>query len=66
MTTGLTKRATCPDCKNFSLQRGRDSYGCFVCGAKWVVNWRKDRRVKRTIVSRFAAGQPTSTAPKAA
>jgi hypothetical protein len=50
----LTKRATCPDCNNFSLQRGRDSYGCFVCGAKWVVNWRKDRRVKRTIVSRFA------------
>jgi hypothetical protein len=50
----LTKRATCPDCNNFSLQRGRDSYGCFACGAKWVVNWRKDRRVKRTIVSRFA------------
>jgi len=49
----LTKRATCPDCNNFSLQRGRDSYGCFACGAKWVVNWRKDRRVKRTIVSRF-------------
>lgn len=51
----LTKRATCPDCNNFSLQRGRDSYGCFVCGAKWVVNWRKDRRVKRTIVSRFVS-----------
>jgi hypothetical protein len=25
----LTKRATCPDCQNFSLQKGRDQYGCF-------------------------------------
>jgi hypothetical protein len=58
----LTKRATCPDCDNFSLQRGRDSYGCFACGAKWVVNWRKDRRVKRTIVSRFT---PMSEAARA-
>ena len=58
----LTKRATCPDCNNFSLQRGRDSYGCFACGAKWVVNWRKDRRVKRTIVSRFAGIASTGQA----
>jgi len=56
----LTKRATCPDCNNFSLQRGRDSYGCFACGAKWVVNWRKDRRVKRTITSRFAGLSSTT------
>lgn len=49
----LTKRATCPDCNNFSLQRGRDAYGCFICGARWQVNWRKDRRVRRTITSRF-------------
>ncbi len=49
----LTKRATCPDCGNFSLQSGRDNYRCFACGAEWIVNWRLDRRVKRTIVSRF-------------
>jgi hypothetical protein len=49
----LTKRATCPDCNNFSLQPARDSYRCFACGTSWQVNWRKDRRVKRTIVSRF-------------
>lgn len=61
--TWLTKRATCPDCNNFSLQRGRDSYGCFVCGAKWVVNWRKDRRVKRTIISRFTGSAAVPTAP---
>ena len=54
----LTKRSTCPDCNNFSLQRGRDSYGCFACGAKWTVNWRKDRRVKRTVTSRFEPIQP--------
>ncbi len=52
--TWLTKRATCPDCSNFSLQRGRDSYGCFACGAKWQVNWRKDRQVRRTVISRFS------------
>ncbi|HVE80995.1 MAG TPA: hypothetical protein VNA68_02560 [Candidatus Dormibacteraeota bacterium] len=51
--TWLSRRATCPDCKNFSLQKGRDSYGCFVCGSEWTVNWRKDRRVKRTITYRY-------------
>ena len=54
----LTKRATCPDCGNFSLQRGRDSYSCFACGAQWEVNWRKDRRVKRTVISRMAHRHP--------
>lgn len=49
----LTKRATCPDCTNFSLQKGRDLYGCFACGSIWNVNWRKDRRVKRTVVERY-------------
>lgn len=49
----LTKRATCPDCSNFSLQRGRDEYSCFGCGAVWQVNWRKDRRVTRKVVERY-------------
>lgn len=49
----LTKRSTCPDCDNFSLQSGRDRYHCFACGTEWLVNWRKDRRVTRTVVSRF-------------
>jgi len=48
----LSKRATCPDCRNFSLQKGRDQYQCFACGASWQVNWRKDRRVKRTAIDR--------------
>lgn len=50
----LTKRATCPDCENFSLQKGRDLYGCFACGSIWNVNWRKDRRVMRTVVERYS------------
>ncbi len=49
----LSKRATCPDCANFSLQKDRDFYGCFACGSSWEVNWRKDRRVTRKVVERF-------------
>ena len=49
----LTKRATCPDCQNFSLQKGRDKYGCFACGSIWDVNWRKDRRVTRKVIERY-------------
>lgn len=49
----LTKRATCPDCQNFSLQKARDEYGCFACGSVWQVNWRKDRRVTRKVIERY-------------
>lgn len=49
----LSKRATCPDCNNFCLQKDRNQYSCFACGSKWTVNWRKDRRVKRTVTSRL-------------
>lgn len=49
----LTKRATCPDCQNFCLQKDRNNFGCFLCGSKWKVNWRKDRRVTRKITSRW-------------
>ena len=48
--TWLQKRATCPACTNFSLQAGRDNYRCFMCNSRWSVNWRKDRRVKRTLL----------------
>jgi len=54
----LTRRATCPDCESFGAQSGRDSYKCFTCGAKWSVNWRKDRRVMRTVTSRYPSIQP--------
>jgi tRNA(Ile2) C34 agmatinyltransferase TiaS len=53
----ISQRATCPDCANFSLQKGRDQYGCFACGSIWNVNWRKDRRVKRTIIERYVNPQ---------
>ena len=49
----LSKRATCPDCNNFSLQKDRSNFACFSCGAAWKVNDDKMRRVKRTVVSRW-------------
>ena len=49
----LSKRATCPDCDNFSLQKDRSSFACFSCGATWQVNHNMLRRVKRTVVSRW-------------
>lgn len=49
----LSKRATCPDCQSFSLQRDRSHFACFSCGASWQVNDNKMRRVKRTVVSRW-------------
>lgn len=49
----LSKRATCPDCANFSLQKGRSDFACFACGANWRVNDNKMRRVKRTVISRW-------------
>ncbi len=49
----LSKRATCPDCTNFSLQRDRATFGCFACGSKWKVNERKDRRVTRRVTDRW-------------
>jgi len=51
----LTKRATCPSCGEFGLQRGRQLYNCVTCGAGWSVNWRPDRRVQRTISPRLNA-----------
>lgn len=49
----LSKRATCPDCENFSLQQNRYNFSCFACGSKWQVNTNIQRRVKRTITERF-------------
>lgn len=49
----LSRRATCPDCQNFSLQKDRSNYRCFACGSSWSVNFRMDRRVKRTVTGRI-------------
>jgi len=49
----LSKRATCPDCANFSIQKDQSNFACFACGANWRVNDNKLRRVKRTIISRW-------------
>jgi hypothetical protein len=49
----LSKRATCPDCNNFSLQKDRSNFACFICGAGWRVNNDMLRRVKRTVTNRW-------------
>lgn len=49
----LSKRATCPDCQNFSLQKDRQEFQCFACGSLWSVNYRKDRRVTRKVITRW-------------
>lgn len=46
----LTKRATCPTCQNFSLQKSKSTFSCFACGTTWRVNRRLDRRVTRVVV----------------
>ena len=49
----ISKRATCPDCRTFSLQRNAYTFGCFACGAEWKVNRRKDRRVTRIVIGNY-------------
>ena len=33
----LQERATCPQCRNFSLQTTRGIYQCFRCKQKWLI-----------------------------
>lgn len=49
----ITKRATCPKCKTFGLQKSTVLFSCFVCDAKWKVNKRKDREVRRVLIEDF-------------
>ncbi|HSX14446.1 MAG TPA: hypothetical protein VLE72_00860 [Candidatus Saccharimonadales bacterium] len=49
----LSKRATCPSCDNFSLQSGRHSFSCFICGSRWTTNQNQLSRVKRTVIDNF-------------
>lgn len=45
------KRATCPRCGEYSLQRDHSTFGCFVCDCYWKVNERKDREVRKKIIN---------------
>ncbi len=49
----LSKRASCPRCGTYSLQRSDNTFGCFVCDCYWEVNERKDRRVRKKIISKL-------------
>jgi len=48
----LNKRATCPRCGEYALQRDHNTFGCFVCDCYWKVNERKDRRVRKRIIEK--------------
>ncbi len=45
----ISKRAACPKCGAYSLQRTQNVFGCFVCDCYWKVNDRKDREVRKKI-----------------
>ncbi len=47
----IKKRATCPKCGEYSLQRNRNTFGCFVCDCYWKVNEIKDREVRKHILN---------------
>lgn len=48
----LDKRATCPKCGEYSLQKDHSTFGCFVCDCYWKVNERKDREVRKRILNK--------------
>ena len=50
----LTKRATCPVCKNFCTQSTETEFRCFGCQARWRVSNRTDAKVVRRLI------QPTT------
>lgn len=47
----LSKRATCPRCKEFSLQKTETLFLCVSCDSKWRVNPNKDKRIMRKLVN---------------
>ncbi len=49
----ISKRATCPKCGEYALQKDNKTFGCFVCDCYWEVNDRKDRAVRKKIISKM-------------
>lgn len=54
----LGKRATCPKCGEYALQRDPSTFGCFVCDCYWKVNERKDREVRKRIIEKAKQTKP--------
>ncbi len=54
----LEKRATCPKCGEYALQRNNNTFGCFVCDCYWKVNERKDREVRKKIINQIKQTGP--------
>lgn len=57
----LGKRATCPKCGEYSLQKDRNTFGCFACDCHWKVNERKDREVRKRIIEIAKQTKPEKT-----
>ncbi len=49
-TDWVNRRATCPCCHTFGLQKANNVFKCIECETKWKVNERKDRRVVRKTI----------------
>lgn len=47
----LTKRATCPRCNSFSLQKSETHFFCVYCESRWKVSANKDKRIMRKLVN---------------
>lgn len=45
----ISKRAACPRCGTYGLQRAQNVFGCFVCDCYWKVNERQDREIRKRI-----------------
>lgn len=46
-----SKRATCPKCKTYGLQKNNTQFSCLKCDARWRVNNKKDKRVMRKLIN---------------
>lgn len=51
-TDWVSRRATCPCCHTFGLQKGTNVFKCIECETRWKVNDRKDRRVVRKAIEK--------------
>ena len=57
----LDKRATCPKCCEYSLQKDKRTFGCFAFDCHWKVNERKDREVRKKILPKETSYKKTIT-----
>ncbi|MCL5093601.1 MAG: hypothetical protein M1355_00475 [Patescibacteria group bacterium] len=47
----VTKRATCPRCKSFGLQKTETLFSCVSCDSQWKVNKSRNKRILRKLIN---------------